>query len=577
MIVLLLFSFIGGIITVLSPCILPLLPIILSSSVGESGRKRPLGIVTGFIASFTFFTLFLSTLVKTTGVPADTLRTISIVVIALFGITLLIPKFQLLIEQLFVKFQRFTPQSQNKTGFSGGLLLGASLGLLWAPCVGPILASVISLALTGEVTGSAFLITLAYSLGTAIPMFGIIYGGQNVLNKVPWLVRNSGTIQKAFGVLMIATALAIFLNWDRQFQTFILKTFPTYGTGLTFLEDNEIVENALESFGNDNNNEMLGKPMDLTTDSRNYPLAPEVVSEGQWFNVPEGIDELTLESLRGKVVLIDFWTYSCINCIRTLPYLRDWYATYKDEGFVIIGVHTPEFEFEKDPENVAKAISDFELTYPIVQDNNYRTWRAYSNRYWPAKYLIDKDGRVRYTHFGEGKYDQTEEMIQQLLKETGKEVMRDINNPTYSTASRTPETYLGYARMANFTSPEPVAKESINTYSLPNSVRKNTFAYEGTWFISKEYSSASAGSTLVFSYESKDVFLVMNPTTNSARVRIILDGEVHTSGEDVDENGYITITSDRLYELVSLSEPGEHTITIEFPDGNVEVYAFTFG
>ncbi len=575
MIVLILFAFLGGIITVLSPCILPLLPIILSSTVGGSGKKKPFGIVTGFVVSFTFFTLFLSKLVKATGIPASSLRTFSIIVIGVFGFTLLMPKFQLLIEQIFVKLQRFTPTTQNRNGFSGGLVLGASLGLLWAPCVGPILASVISLALTGEVTGSAFIITLAYSAGTAIPMFGIIYGGQNALTKVPWLVQNSGYIQKSFGVLMIATALAIFLNWDRQFQTYILKTFPSYGTGLTFLEDNEIVQSALESIDANPDDEMLGKPMNIS--SQKYPLAPEIISEGQWFNLPDGVEELTLEGLRGRVVLVDFWTYSCINCIRTLPYLRDWYNSYKDEGFVIFGVHTPEFEFEKDPDNLATAIADFGLTYPIVQDNNFRTWRAYNNRYWPAKYLIDKDGRVRYTHFGEGAYDETEEMIQSLLKESGKEISNPVNNPVYTNSPKTPETYLGYGRIDRFASPETTKKNQISTYSLPSLLPLHSFALNGKWTIKDEYSVAEKGSTLVLSYESKKVFLVMNPTIDTARVRILLDGEIHTTGEDVDENGFVAITRDQLYELVSLTKTGKHTLEIEFLEGNVEIYAFTFG
>lgn len=404
MILLIAFAFLAGVVTVLSPCILPLLPIILSSTTDTSGKRRPLGVVVGFVGSFTFFTLFLATIVKLTGIPADSLRFISIAVLVLFGLSLLIPQVQLLIEQLFSRLTRFVPQNQGKTGFFGGLVIGLSLGLLWTPCVGPILASVISLALSGSVNAQALLITLSYSIGTAIPMFFIMIAGSTALQKVPWLLRNTGKIQKAFGVLMILTAVGIFFNVDRKFQTFILDTFPNYGVGLTRFEDNQNIRKELEKVNEKPMDEtMLGKPMPQAKG----PVAPEIIPGGQWFNS----EPLTLSQLKGKVVVIDFWTYSCINCQRTLPYLRDWWQKYKDQGLVIIGVHAPEFEFEKDVGNVSQAIKDFKLEYPIVQDNNFATWRAYHNNYWPAKYFIDKDGIIRFTHFGEGAYDESEKVI----------------------------------------------------------------------------------------------------------------------------------------------------------------------
>ncbi len=247
MILLIAFAFLAGVITVLSPCILPILPIILTSSIGgvNTGKSRPLGVVTGFILSFTFFTLFLSTIVRLSGIPAETLRFVSVIVVAGFGVSLLVPQFQVFVERLFSRLAVLMPNNQRKAGFSGGLLIGFSVGLLWTPCVGPILASVISLAITGTVTFDAFLITLAYSLGTAIPMFLIMLGGQNALRRVPWLLSNLGHIQKIFGILMILTAIGIFFNIDRKFQTFVLNTFPQYGTGLTTIEDNEIIRNQL--------------------------------------------------------------------------------------------------------------------------------------------------------------------------------------------------------------------------------------------------------------------------------------------------------------------------------------------
>ncbi|MBP9817611.1 cytochrome c biogenesis protein DipZ [Candidatus Shapirobacteria bacterium] len=575
MILLIAFAFLAGIITVLSPCILPVLPIILTSSVGGvyTGKSRPMGVVVGFVLSFAFFTLFLSTIVRLSGIPAETLRQLSIIVVAGFGISLLVPRFQIFIEQLFSKLAGLVPSSGQRTGFGGGLLIGLSVGLLWTPCVGPILASVISLAITGTVTFEAFLITLGYSLGTAIPMFLIMLGGQNALRKVPWLLANLGVIQKIFGGLMIITAISIFFNIDRRFQTFVLNTFPKYGTGLTKLEDNELIRKQLDKQSDSQikKNDM-GKPLFNLIMPKGVK-APEIVPGGVWINS----DPLTLDELKGKVVIVDFWTYSCINCQRTLPYLREWYKKYSDKGLVIIGVHAPEFEFEKSEKNVARAIKDFELTYPIVQDNDFATWRAYDNRYWPAKYFIDKEGYIRYSHFGEGAYDESEKVIQELLKEAGAtDLFSEINNPVYQIQSKTPEIYLGYGRIDNFASPETIKKDLLGTYSAPKSLRNSEFAYTGDWKVMSEYANPQKGAKLTLSFDAKEVFLVMRTNGTPAKVNVYLDDKMESFGED-NQNGVVTVDSDRLYKLIELQSPGQHILKLEFEDSNAEIFAFTFG
>lgn len=575
MIILIAFAFLAGIITVLSPCILPILPIILTSSIGgvNTGKSRPMGVVTGFILSFTFFTLFLSTIVRLSGIPAETLRFVSVLVVAGFGISLLVPQFQVIVEKLFSKFAGFMPNNQGRTGFGGGLIIGFSVGLLWTPCVGPILASVISLAITGAVTFDAFLITLAYSLGTAIPMFLIMLGGQNVLRRVPWLLSNLGRIQKLFGVVMILTAIGIFFNVDRKFQTFVLNTFPQYGTGLTRFEDNELIRNQLDKkSGREVKQEDIGKPMYDLIEPKGVK-APEIISGGVWFNSKP----LTLDQLKGKVVIIDFWTYSCINCQRTLPYLRDWNDKYKDKGLVIIGVHAPEFEFEKSEKNVTQAIKDFKLTYPIVQDNDFATWRAYSNRYWPAKYFIDKEGYIRYSHFGEGGYDESEKVIQELLKEAGAtDVSSEINNPTYQIQAKTPEIYLGYGRIDHFASPEAMKKDALGTYTAPQNIKNNEFAYSGNWNVMEEYANPQKGSVLRLNFDAKEVFLVMRSKGTTAKVKVYLDDNMQDFGEH-NINGVVTVDNDQLYKLINLSTPGRHILRLEFEDNNAELFAFTFG
>lgn len=568
MIILILFAFLGGLITILSPCILPILPIVLSGSV-TGGKRRPMGVVTGFIVSFTFFTLFLSVIVRATGLSADVLRVTAVVVIALSGISLLVPSFQIAVEKLLSRLAAFAPKQNTNDGFLSGVLVGMSLGLIWTPCVGPILASIITLAATSSVGVNAVIITLSYAIGTAVPLLAITMGGRSLLTSHPWLLANTPRIQKAFGVLMLITAVAIYNSWDRSFQTYILDKFPAYGTGLTKLEDNAIVRNQLNSL-------QKGGPMLSNLLESNYGNAPEFIPGGEWINSPP----LTMKELRGKVVLIDFWTYTCINCIRTLPYLKAWHEKYNDKGLVIVGVHTPEFEFEKEINNVKKAVTDFGLTYPIMQDNDYKTWRAYANRYWPAKYMVDKNGKIRYTHFGEGDYDETETTIQKLLEEAGAEINDKVLNPTYQVESRTPETYLGFERMAGLVSPERVSPDNVVTFTAPVSLPKNSFALSGAWTIGAERATPQTGATLTYHFDAKEVFLVMRPSPNAkGGLRVYLDGKVVTDenkGEDVTE-GNVKITSDRLYKLIKLPKAGSHILKLEILDGDIELFAFTFG
>ncbi len=574
MILLVAFAFIAGFVTILSPCILPILPIVLSGSIGN-GKSRPLGIVTGFVGSFTFFTLTLSYIVKITGTSADGLRTIAIVIIALFGISMITPRFQIWMEGVFSKLAGFLPHGKGDTGFVGGVFVGLSLGLLWAPCVGPILASVITLAATSTVTLATILITLAYSVGTAIPMLGITYGGRTLLNRVPWLISSTQKIQKAFGIIMIMTAVGIYFNVDRTFQTYILEKFPAYGVGLTKFEENASVRQALDSLTKKRIDSIeIGKPMNDVVDEK-VGKVPEFIPGGEWINSKP----LSMQELRGKVVLVDFWTYTCINCIRTLPYIKAWNEKYKDKGLVIVGVHTPEFAFERDIENVKKAVKDFGITYPVMQDNEYETWKAYDNRYWPAKYLIDKNGKLRDTHFGEGAYDETEAKIQMLLAETGISGLEAPKNPEYSLNSRTPELYLGYDRIAHFISPEKIVADKETRYTSPLIPYDNSFSYEGVWVVGGEYAMPKKGATLTLQFDAQEVFLVMRPTKDSGNVRVFLDNKLVTdanSGSDVD-NSEIQIDSDRLYKIIKLPSPGRHVLRLEFLDDTLELFAFTFG
>lgn len=570
MILLLLFAFLAGIVTVLSPCIFPMLPIILAGSVGGEGKSRPLGIVTGFVLSFTFFTLFLSLIVQATGVSADALRVFSIAVIGFFGVSLIFPPAQKVIERAFSFFSRFAPTTQ-RNGYFGGVLLGASLGLLWTPCVGPILAAVISLAISGTVSGSAFLITFAYALGTAGPLLAITYGGQEALNRTPWLAKNTRTIQQVFGVIMILTAFAIWQQWDRKFQTWFLQAFPQYGVGLTKFEDTPLIREQLLRFQEGPVNEEMGQP---SFELQNRPIAPEIEGGANWLNS----EPLTLAELRGKVVLIDFWTYSCINCIRTFPYLKDWHDQYADSGLVIIGVHAPEFEFEKNAKNVARALEDFSIEYPVVQDNNFAIWRAYNNRYWPAKYLIDKEGRIRYTHFGEGEYQETENAIRALLGEMPLETSPERARPR---VYQTPEIYLGYQRASNYLPENDIVIDQVKLYTMPTIFPEDSVGLSGGWRVEPEFIEASSQiSQLKLKFTAAQVYLVLAPPEGkSTKVRVLLNGEPLVKDQltaDMNEDGYIAVTEPKKYDLLNLDNSQQGELTLEMTLGT-QAYAFTFG
>lgn len=571
MLILLLFAFLAGFVTVLSPCILPILPIVLSSSI-TGGKKRPLGIVTGFIASFTFFTLMLATLVKATGISPEVLRTISIIVIAGFGLSLCIPKMQLVFEQLFSSLTRFAPRSTQDPGFFGGILIGLSLGLLWTPCVGPILASVITLAITSSVSFFAVLITLVYSIGTAIPMLIITLTGRSLLQKIPWLLSSTGKIQKAFGLIMIGVAISMYFNLDRTFQTFILETFPGYGAGLTSFEDNAVVRQQLEGLNTNGSQQKISSP-----GLSSYGKAPDFIGASSWLNSkPYAVDRL-----KGKVVLVDFWTYSCINCIRTLPYLRSWHEKYESKGLVIIGVHSPEFEFEKDKDNVLEAMKDFGITYPVVQDNEFFIWRAYQNRYWPAKYLIDKEGVIRYQHFGEGKYVETENAIRSLLDEEPLDKI-DEEKLSFSFTKVTPEIYLGRERAQHYTQTlTPIRNDTMQIFRFNDPLGNDEVGLAGRWKIENErITSGEDHAKLYLNFNASNVYLVLGGSnSDNIPVTVKLDGaKIDSSAltKDFNLSGGISVTRDRKYDIVDLKgDVGRHVLEITIPQG-ISAYAFTF-
>ena len=582
MIILLFFAFISGLITILAPCIWPLLPIILSSSL-NGGKAKSLGITLGIMASFSVFILSISYLVSLFGLDPNIIRLFAVIVLVIMGLSMIVPAFSRILEGMLSRLSGRFPQSQNRSGFGGGFLTGCSLGIVWTPCTGPILATIATLAATTSLNLGIILVTIVYVIGLGIPLFFFSYGGGKLIAKTRFVSGFTGRIQQIFGVVILLTALAIYTNYDKVIQVKLLDSFPSYTQFLIGLETNPAVKEQLDILkGNKGKktDEMIGKPFRMTDSSSlpNLGQAPEFTGITKWLNTDH---PLTMKELRGKVVLIDFWTYTCINCIRTLPFVTGWYEKYKDQGFVVVGVHTPEFEFEKKTENVLQAMKQYKINYPVAQDNDFQTWRAYNNQYWPAKYLIDAKGFIRYVHFGEGKYEETEKAIQELLKERGSQVNQNlIDMPDQTPKTRlSPETYLGSSRM-QFFYPNGSTGNGKQTFNLSKNITTNSFSLGGEWIVSDEYSKASQNAVLEYNFFASKVFLVLRPPSSKVgEIKVFLDGQLIdnlNAGADV-ENGVVTVNEDRLYNLIQLKNAENHLLRLEFITPGIETFAFTFG
>jgi len=576
---LLFFAFVSGLVTILAPCIWPILPVVLSSS-ATGGKRTPLGITLGIVVSFGVLTISLSYLVSILAFDPDVLRYAAVIIIFIMGLSLLMPPLSALLESTVSKISgKFLSQKSTPAhGFGKGFITGLSLGIVWTPCAGPILATIAALASTQTFSTQLFLVTFFYVIGLGIPLFLFALAGRRIFKASVKLNRFTPRVQQVFGAIMIITAFLILTGFDRVLQAKLLDIFPSYSTALTRLESNPSVQKGLDALKK-NDKPHPTYTFGATPQLIDYGVAPDFVGISKWLNTSG--KALTISQLRGKVVLVDFWTYTCINCIRTLPHVKDWYDKYHDKGLEIIGVHTPEFEFEKKTENVQKALEQFAIQYPVAQDNDYATWNAYNNHYWPAKYLIDANGHIRYTHFGEGEYDTTEEVIRTLLEEKG---TTTLPQPKKNTPDETPqsaltaETYLGSARMERFVSNER-AVDGSKMYTYNPAIPLHSFAYAGKWKLTPEYAQPQAKASLTLHFRARKVFLVMTPLAQNQKIRIELDGTLITakiSGQDV-HNGQLLLDKSRLYELIQLDNVQEHIIRLEFETSDIQVFAFTFG
>jgi cytochrome c biogenesis protein CcdA/thiol-disulfide isomerase/thioredoxin len=526
--------------------------------------------VIGLELSFFLIGIVLAGLLSAAGLPDSVLQWLAAVLLVAFALTMLVPviheRFQALVSRVTAPLTSNRPRNN---GFTGGLIAGAPLGLIWAPCAGPILAGITVAGATTRFSGRIVTTMVAYGLGMLGPLLLLALGGRKLSTFLREKLGGGRRVEIGMAIVLLVTAAMIGFGWVNRVNTFLAESINLTSTPTASLEQEALASGNAIDVGE-------GERVRLSDDelqSNGYPElekladygpAPGLAGISNWFNS----EALTMGELRGKVVLIDFWTYSCINCIRTFPYLKQWYADYKDDGFVLLGVHTPEFTFEKDPNNVADAIKDFGIEYPVALDPDYGTWDNYYNRYWPAHYLIDRDGVLRSVHYGEGAYDRTENEIRHLLSlppssdETADE---DVFQP------RTPETYLGYVRADRFAGSVDgrfgFVMDQPARYETPPELPVHWWTYDGNWTVKHEMAETGGDAAIELHYLARDVHIVAGPgPTGQAGVLTIEDGN---------QTRTITIDEHRLYTLRS-GDQHEETMRLEFTEG-LEVYSFTFG
>ncbi len=563
-------SYLGGFLTILSPCILPVLPFVFSK-VDRNFLKTGLPLLLGMAVTFASVSLIAILGGNWVGQAGEVGRWVAVVLMTFFAVSLIFPVYLETwlrpLTRIGVKLQQTQGKKESPlTSF----IIGIATGFLWAPCAGPILGLILTGAATQKSALGSASFLLAYALGAASSLALALFAGKNIFNRLKKSLKAEAYLRKAIGVAISIGVITIVFNLDRTILTKISK-FQT-----------ESLEQQLIGFldrkGEMPNNFRVGQLDDLK-------LA------GPWFNS----EPLSQTELKGKVVLIDFWTYSCINCIRTLPYVKAWSQKYKEAGLVVIGVHTPEFGFEKKPENVQAAMKDLGITYPVALDNDFKVWKEFNNRYWPAHYFIDRSGKIRHHHFGEGEYARSEKIIQKLLSETEAESRLinqelavneavDAQAPTDFSKIRSPETYIGYQRIKGHKMTPEIKRKSTEIYQTPETLNLNEWGLSGKWTIQSQYAELEeAGGKITYRFQARDVHLVLGSNSNQElRYRVKIDGQPPGAdhGVDVNPQGEGSIREHRLYQLIRIKDVNDiktRTFEIEFLDPGTRAYAFTFG
>ncbi len=585
---LLLLAYLGGVLTLLSPCILPVLPFVFARA-DRPFLRSTLPLLLGMALTFTVVASLAAVGSQWVAQANQIGRWVALVLMAVFAIALLWPT---LADHLLAPFQRIgarlsaradAADAAGRGGAWTSLLIGIATGLLWAPCAGPILGLVLTgAALNGASVGTSSLL-LAYALGAVTALALAVWVGGRVFRALQARLGLGNVLRRVLGVAALLAVVAIGLGWD----TGLLTRLSAVSTA-------RIEQGLLDAVPDA---QPAAPPMMMMAAGQaGAPLPvegtlPSLSGATGWLNSPP----LSAEQLRGKVVLIDFWTYSCINCLRAMPFVHEWAQRYRDHGLVVVGVHTPEFAFERDPRNVMKAVQQLKVEYPVALDNQYSIWRAFNNRYWPAHYFIDAQGNIRGHQFGEGNYAHSEQVIRRLLVEAGQTDLPPPADPAAADLQgvatqadmgnlRSPETYLGHARAEQFASPGGQRADAVFGYTLPSTLALNQWGLSGQWRVNDEAAQLQqAGGRIAFQFHARDLHLVLAPGEDGTpvRFRVLLDGKplpAADAGADVAADGTGTVNEHRLYQLIRQQGTiGPHRFEIEFLDAGVQAYAFTFG
>jgi cytochrome c biogenesis protein CcdA/thiol-disulfide isomerase/thioredoxin len=585
-------AFLGGALTILSPCILPVLPFVFARQ-DRSFVRGTLPLLAGMAVTFAL----IATLAAVGGAWAVRVnsygRLLALLLLAAFGVALLSTRVADLLARPFVALgNRLLARSTQGDSALPSAILGVATGFLWAPCAGPILGLILTGAAIRGPSAQTTLLLLAYALGAIASLALATFAGARIFQAFKSSLGSAEWLRRALGVAVLAGVVAIAAGWDTGLLT-----------RLSFASTNRLEQSLLAAVHapaaaapSAGGAAMQGSMTGTMTGSMSGAAASAPPVEGElpslsgavaWLNSAP----LTPQQLRGKVVLVDFWTYSCINCLRTLPYLKSWYQRYRDHGFVIIGVHSPEFAFEKDEANVRRAVHELGIEYPVAIDNDYAIWRAFNNQYWPAHYFIDATGHIRGHHFGEGSYEESEQLIRTLLEEAGAgalppaggaQATQGIEVAPDEVDVASPETYVGYDRAQNFVSSIALVHDQPANYQVPSALALNQWSLGGPWTVGPEFALGGAGARIVFRFHARDLHLVLGPAADGkpVRFRVTIDGREPgpDHGADVDAHGEGTVGEQRLYQLIRQSGAiGDRTVSIEFLDAGARAYSFTFG